>query len=149
MQPLPTPTLVAVTNARELSQQPIACRYQTAVYRNLEVNMPTTLKIFLNAHNLPILGLFQLDDFLKFSAQIHVCQSNSLPKWMWLSCQSGYFHYQRFAVRIQSTAKFYNLPIDCQLQKRRKNKKRGREWSIENSFITSLNMRGLNFVNKI
>ena len=58
MQSLPTPTLVAVTNARELSHQPIACRYQTAVYRNLEVNMPTTLKIFLNAHNLPILGLF-------------------------------------------------------------------------------------------
>ena len=43
-------------------------------------------------------------------------------QWLWLSWQSSLFRNQRSAVRIQSSAKFYNEQIYCELLKRRKEK---------------------------
>ena len=45
-------------------------------------------------------------------------------QWFWLIWQSGHFQYQRFPVRIQSSATFYRVHIFCQPLKRRKKEKR-------------------------
>ena len=61
--------------------------------------------------------------------QVKNTHSTKIPyaigQWLWLSCQSGRFQYQRSAVRIQSLAKFYNENINLLHMKRQKiNKKR-------------------------
>ena len=52
-------------------------------------------------------------------------------QWLWLSCQSGCFQYQRPAVRIQSSAKFILHCLLSTVLKRRKLRKRGLEWPIQ------------------
>ena len=41
-------------------------------------------------------------------------------QWLWLSWQSGNFQFKRSTAQIQSSVKFYNEHIYCQLLKRRK-----------------------------
>ena len=59
-----------------------------------------------------------------------------------LSRQSGRFWYQRYALRIQSSAKIKKLfTVNCWKDKDKE--KRGQEWPIKNQFNGNLTVNGL------